>query len=173
MARLKKWVSVCFFTMVCATTCGASDSEDRMNNFLTENGKLKETLVLKDGQEGFVGIKGNIWTIEPSGLWHISHFLNEQIDKPYRKGYFTAKELATVADVLVSNKFSKLPAYFGRDLKINRHLLVIRFGKKSSTLVLNTGEPLTTKDVPMPQTHIWERFIVIVQTIQNLLKDNS
>ena len=43
-----------------------------------------------------------------------------------------------LAQVLATNNFLELPAFFGQNLKVIRHLLTLAFGKKKSTLVPST-----------------------------------
>ncbi len=159
-----------------STFCESSEERDKLNSYLTPDGTLRQQLVMMDAQEGFVGVIGEIWTIEPSGSWYVGRFINERIHQPHRKGSLTKDQLTSIARVLASNSFFELPATFGRNLKVNRHLVTISFGKKKSTLVLNGGEPIVPKP-PLapgdPHTSMWERFIAIAEAIQNALRDNK
>ena len=94
------WIS-CFsigFAMflVCATQAAPR------NKFLTGDGKLTDILTLKDGQGGFVGITGSIWTVRPDGSWDRQRFINVRMNKPDQQGELTDKQLQ--AGTQVANK---------------------------------------------------------------------
>ncbi len=139
-----------------------------MGDFLTENGTLSEALVLRDAQEGFVGVAGEILTIEPMGAWTVAKFINDEVREPHRKGQIDREGLARLAKVLASRNFNQLPSQFGRDVKVNRHLLEVRFGGKKTVLVLDPGEALKGATPPRndPETAAWERFIAVVEAIK-------
>ena len=84
------------------------------DKFLNGNGKLTDTLTLKDGQGGFVGMTGFIWTVRPDGSWDRKRFINARMNKPDQQGKLTAKQLQALADVLAHAQVSKLPAQLGK-----------------------------------------------------------
>lgn len=163
---------------ICAlvSPCEAADDGNQLCKFLTPEGNLQERLEFRDAQEGFVGVAGEIWTVEPSGRFSIARFINEKTDAPYWERNLTPAELKHLAQVLATSNFLESPAFFGRDSKVNRHLLTLAFGKKKSTLVLNPGEPATEKVTPPPGDPLgplWGKFISIVQAVQMLSKDRK
>jgi hypothetical protein len=49
------------------------------------DGKLQETLVFRDAQDGFAGVSGEVWTIDPGGRLSMARFFNEKTGTPYRE----------------------------------------------------------------------------------------
>ena len=47
--------------------CQTTPSRDELRKYLTPDGSLQALVVLRDGQDGFAGVSGEIWTIEPKG----------------------------------------------------------------------------------------------------------
>jgi hypothetical protein len=151
-----------------ATSWGATRAEDHVSEYLTRDGRLKGQLELRDAREGFVGVSGEVWVVEPSGRWYVARFVNEHVGEPSRTGDLTRAELTRLAEELARQKFSTLPTLFGRDVPINRHFMTIAFADRKTTLVLKPGETVAevaqTTDDPGAVT----RFLALVQTIQNL-----
>jgi hypothetical protein len=156
-----------------ATTWGAMYTGDHVSQYLASDGRLKGRLELRDAQEGFVGVSGEMWVVEPSGRWYAARFVNEHVGEPARTGDFTQAELARLAEELAQQKFSTLPPLLGRDISINRHFMTIAFADRQTTLVLRPGETVAevaqTADNPGAVT----RFLVLVQTIQSLLEKGA
>lgn len=144
---------------------------EKPNRFITQEGKLKEELVLRDAQEGFAGVSGEIVTIEPEGAFTVARFLNEEIRKPHRRGKLRREELERIAIVLASNSFTKLPARIGRDAKINRHIFRLSFGKKESVLVLRPGE--TLEEAEHAPGDASARFIAVATAVNSAVKPSS
>lgn len=174
LGRATKFLWVLLEISAAVFACEAANDRTQLCKFLTPEGNLQERLQFRDAQEGFVGVSGEIWTVEPSGRFSIARFLNEKTDAPYWERNLTPAELKDLAHVLAASNFLELPAFFGRDLKVNRHLLTLAFGKKKSTLVLNPGELVTEKMTPPPGdplATLWGKFISIVQAVQTLAKE--
>ena len=175
MNAVRKSLLVCVLVVIWTAAGTASGGEDAVNEFLSADGRLKETLELRDAQEGFVGVTGTVWMIDPSGAWYIADFVNEQVSEPKKQGHFSKDQLAAVAQLLASGSFDELPAQFGRDLKVNRHMVTIGFGRTKSTLVLNTAEPATLTAAATlggPHAAAAGRFLSIVEGTQSLLNKN-
>src|SRR5438105_3868867 len=51
---------------LCVLPVGAGTSA---KDYLTDEGKLKETLEIRDVQGGFAGFTGTAWKVEPDGQW--------------------------------------------------------------------------------------------------------
>lgn len=169
MNRVRKWICGCILSAICATVGLANGAEDKVSKFLGEDGELKETLELKDAQEGFVGVTGTVWIIEPDGGWLVADFINEKIYEPKQQGCLSSDQVVALVALLESVRFVELPPFLGRDLKVNRHMITISFGQEKSTLVLNTGEPISAPPPGNPQAAKWDRFLRIVKTIRALL----
>ncbi len=156
-----------------ATTWAVMDTGDHVSQYLAPDGRLKARLEFRDAQEGFVGVSGEMWVIEPSGRWHAARFINEHVGEPSRGGDLTQAELARLAEELARQKFSTLPTLFGRDVSINRHLMTIAFADRNTTLILRPGDTVAemarTVDDPRPVT----RFLALAQTIQSLLAQGA
>ena len=165
-------LGICVVVLVCQTTLDGNE----LSKFLTPGGKLRAPLVFRDAQQGFVGVSGKVWTIEAGGHFSIARFLNEKTDPPYWEGDLTPLDIERVAKVLSASKFLELPDSFGRESKVNAHLLTLTFGKKKSELVLQAGETVTEETAPPagdPQAIAWRNFISVVRAIQALAKDRK
>ena len=156
--------------------CQTTPSRQELRKYITPGGRLQARLVFRDGQDGFAGVSGEIWTIEPGGRLSIARFLNDKTDPPYWEQTLAPAELKNLAKVLASRNLLDLPDTFGRDVKVNAHVLTLIFGKKQSTLVLQGGETVTDKTTPPagdPQTSAWRNFIAIVRALQVLARDRK
>lgn len=156
--------------------CQTTPSRHELRKYLTPDGGLQARLVLRDGQDGFAGVSGEIWTIEPEGHFSIAHFLNDKTDPPYRERILAPANLKQLAKVLTTEHFVDLPDTFGRDVKVGAHILTLSFGTKQSTLVLRGGEAVTdqtTASAGDPQTSAWRNFIKIVEAVQVLARDQK
>jgi len=144
-----------------------------LSRFLRPDGLLREPIEFKDAQEGFAGVSGRIVTIEPTGKWRAARFLNDQVQEPDLLGQLTPQELSAVAGLFAAERFLESPAQLGRDVKVNRHLVSLRFGVKNSTLLLNPGEDPTPESAPAPsdpQAGPWRRFVAIVHGLKSYVK---
>jgi hypothetical protein len=168
--------------LLVATVCKAGSmcqnppSRHELRKYLTPEGRLQARLVLRDGQQGFAGVSGEIWTIEPEGHLSIARFLNDKTDPPYRERTLAPAELKELGKVLAKEHFVDLPNSFGRDVKVDAHVLTLGFGTKQSTLVLQGGETVSDETTPPaddPQTSAWCNFIAIVKALQKLTRDQK
>jgi len=150
--------------------CETAPNRQELRKYLTPEGRLQARLVFRDGQQGFAGISGDVWTIEPDGHFSIARFLNEKTDSPHWERSLAPEELKQLGAELAAKNLLALPERFGRDVKVNAHILTLTFGGKDSSLVLNGGE--TVSDVTTPagdlQARAWRNFIAIVRTLHKL-----
>lgn len=168
---MKTRLGVLFFIVIAALG-PASGSE--LSDYLSE-GTLKEAVTLTEAQEGFVGVAGMSWVVEPSGAWRISNFVNQQVQEPKERGQLNKEQMAVVAGLLASEKYSDLPPRFGRDVQVNRLLLSISFGQMTKTLILNPGEAADVKVVDTfapSRVGAARNFLRIFEGIKNLLQKN-
>ena len=172
MRHFVRLVAAAAVVLAGAAACGGAEEA---NEYLTKDGKLKETLEFRVGQEGFAGVTGTVWKCEPDGSWSVSRYVNDKVSEPERKGKLAPKELEALAKTLAAEEFSKLPKEFGRDSKVNRQLLTIRFGDKQTRCVLNPGETpqQAAPDKESPKAATWNHFIAIHQAIQQHLKGDE
>jgi hypothetical protein len=161
---------------VCAAFAGAYTPRHRndLPEYLAPDGKLLAPLVYRDAQDGFAGVSGEIWTIEAGGHFSIARFLNEKTSAPYWERDCTPDELKAFAKTLAANHLLALPEQFGRDVKVNPHVLTLTFRKMKSELILQAGESVaevTKPPVDDRQAAAWRDFISIVRALQVLAKD--
>jgi hypothetical protein len=170
MGHYQKLIVVFLFCLTWASGVNGESSMEGIEQFLFQDTRLKEKLELKDAQEGFVGVAGDIWTIEPSGSWHVARFVNDQVFTPHLSGHLSQRQIIELAEILLAQEFHRLPAQFGHDIKINRHLISVSFGAQQSTLILNPGEPskTTTPRASDLKDSKWENLLAIVDTIKSL-----
>jgi hypothetical protein len=143
------------------------------NPILGQDGQLTARLELKDAQEGFAGVSGMIWTIEPDGTFRAVRFLNAQITELSREGQLTKEGLASIAEALTGQDFFALPAKIGHESKANPHRMTLSFGQKAVTLVLPPGmdiaeaEAAHAGDQKSPEA----RFLTIARKVRTLVED--
>ena len=99
--------------------------------------RLKESLTLREEQNGFAGKSGMIRTIEPDGKWRLDEFRTvkgkEEITGT-RSGKLTPAHLDALAKDLATHDLMGLPERLGGDDPVNAHKVILRFGKKQATL---------------------------------------
>jgi hypothetical protein len=145
-----------------------------LRQYLTSDGKLLAPLVYRDGQDGFAGVSGEVWTVEPGGHLSIAHFLNEKTSAPYWERDLTSDELKGLARSLAAKHLLTLPNHLGGDVKVNPHVLTLIFGKTQCELIAQAGEPMTTETKPPlddPKARAERDFVSIVRALQALAKD--
>jgi hypothetical protein len=158
------------------SSCQTTPNRQELHKYVTSGGQLQARLVFRDGQDGFAGISGEIWTIEPGGHFSIARFLNDKTHPPYWERTLAPAELKELAKVLAAKSLLDLPDSFGRDVRVNAHVLALSFGQKQSTLVLQGGETVGDQVAPPagdPHSSAWRNFIAIVRTLQVLARDRK
>ncbi|MUG93596.1 hypothetical protein F7734_14650 [Scytonema sp. UIC 10036] len=144
------------------------------NPFLTQDGFLTGALEFQDGQMGFAGFSGVVWTISPDGSCQAARFLNETVSPPHQTGQLDRQNLVQLANVLSSQNFSDLPSEIPSEPTLNPHRFTIRWGTKSSTLTLKPRQSLEDALRQMrnqPETP-QSRFFTIAQFINQLLREH-
>ena len=134
-------LGVVFFALALLFACTIQAALQR-DKFLTKKGKLTATLTLKDGQGGFVGTTGLIWTVRPDGSWDRKRFINRMMRKADQQGKLTAKELQSLADVLAHAQVDKLPPKMGKFRGANPHVVTLTWGKHQCAWTLSPGSPV-------------------------------
>jgi hypothetical protein len=139
---------------------------------------LKEPLTLREQQEGIAGKTGTVWTVEPSGRWHVSRFRSEKDGErstPLRSGTLSASELETLAKVLAAQDLAGLPEKTGTAPKVNGRLVTLKFGGKSATLAglpPRRNQPLAENirkgiEAKKPEdSGPWERFAHLSHAVE-------
>ena len=156
------------FALLFAGTLQAALPRDK---FLTRKGKLSSTLTLKDGQGGFAGFTGLIWTVRPDGSWDRKRFINRTMRKADQQGTLTAKQLQSLADVLAHAQIHKLPAQLGKLRGANPHVVTLTWGKRKCVWTLPPGSPVPKyPDQPGGKLTPEDGFAEISQFLRSMLK---
>jgi hypothetical protein len=141
---------------------------------------LKEPLVLREVQEGIAGKTATVWTIEPSGAWHVARARSNKDGSehltPVSSGKMAPEQLEALAKVLADVNLVGLPERTGHAAKINPHEVILKFGQKTATLEglparrnLKVAE-LIRKSAPAneaAEVQVWERFAHVVQAVES------
>ena len=144
------------------------------DKFLTDDGKLTDTLTLKDGQSGFVGTTGSIWTVRPDGSWDRKRFINAKTNKPDQQGKLTPKQLQALADVLAHAQIHKLPAKLGKLRGANPHVVTLTWGKRTCVWTLPPGSPVPKyQEQPGGKLTPEDGFAEIAQFLRLTLKTSK
>ena len=141
------------------------------DKFLTEDGKLPDTLTPQDGQGGFAGITGSIWTVRPDGSWDRKRFINARTNKPDQLGKLTPKQLHALANVLAHAQVHKLPGRLGKFRGANPHMVTLTWGKRKCVWTLPPGSPVPKyPDQPFGKLTPEDGFAEISQFLRSMLK---
>ena len=155
-----KQIVLIAFTLIFAHTTQADLPRDK---FLT-----------KDGQGGFVGTTGLIWTICPDGSWDRKRFINRTVRKPDQQGKLTAKQLQSLADVLAHAQMDKLPPKIGKFRGANPHVVTLSWGKHQCAWTLPPGLPVPKyPDQPFGKLTSQDSFSEISQILYKMLKTSK
>ena len=150
---------------------GALQAALPRDKFLTKEGRLSATLTLKDGQGGFAGFTGSIWTVRPDGSWDRKRFINRTMRKADQQGKLTAKQLHSLADVLAHAQVDKLPHKMGKFRGANPHVVTLSWGKHQCVWTLPPGSPVPKyPDQPFGKLTPQDRFAEIFQILLKILK---
>jgi len=145
------------FTLLFAGTTQAALGRDK---FLT-----------KDGQGGFVGISGLIWTVRPDGSWDRKRYINRTMRKPDQQGKLTAKQLQSLANVLAHAQVNKLPPKMGKFREANPHVVTLSWGKHQCEWTLPPGSPVPNyPDQQFGKLTSQDSFAEISQILRKMLK---
>ena len=156
------------FALLFARTVQVALPRDK---FLTKDGKLLALLTLKDGQGGFVGTNGLIWTVHLDGSWDRKRFTNRTMRKADQQGKLTAKELQSLADVLAHAQVDKLPPKIGKFRGANPHVVTLSWGKHQCVWTLPPGSPAPKyPDQPFGKLTPEDSFSEIFQILRKILK---
>jgi len=154
--------------LACATQAAPRDK------FLTVDGKLTDTLTIQDGQSGFAGVTGFVWTVRPDGSWDRKRFINARMNKPDQQGKLTAKQLQAMADVLAHAQIHKLPDRLGKFRGANPHVVTLTWGKNKCAWTLPPGSPVPKySDQPGGKLTPEDSFAEIAQFLRSTLKTSK
>jgi hypothetical protein len=166
---MKQVISLIFALLLASNTQGIA-----RDKYITKDGKLGESLTLKDGQGGFTGVTGSIWAVQPDGSWEHKRFLNKKVDKADRKGKLTGRQLQSLASVLAHAHVDKLPDKLGNFRGANPHVVTLSWGKVQCVWTLPAGSPVPEYlDFPFGKLTPKDGFAEIYQVMGKLLKSNK
>jgi hypothetical protein len=159
MKPLSFLAAAVLLTGLLATAARAGD----LGDYLTKDGQFKHSLAFREGQMGFAGTTGTVWTIEPSGQWSVATFLNEKTLKTLRKGQLSEKQRRALAQHLASLELLALPEALSDFQGANPRVFNLRFGRHHSSLVTRAGQALSETVPPenLKETVAWTRFLAI------------
>jgi hypothetical protein len=169
MTALRNGLGSMMIVLICLALAATSHAGD-VGDYLTKDGKLKETVTFKTGGVDFLAPPGHVWVIEPSGDWTRKH--------TGTKGKLTAKQLAALAQHLAAQDFKSLPNAQGFDIEsrdAGYHYIVIAIGKKEVAFYTKIGESydnyLPKSDDP--KAAAWSRFIALKLILADMLEQTE
>jgi len=118
---------------ICGSATGAAEAAQARP-------RLPARLILRDGQQGFVGESGTIVTIERDGHFRVARFVNHRIEAPHQEGILRAESIRKLARTFARVGAADLPGVMSRSAAANAHRLQLSVGKRMSTLTLFPGE---------------------------------
>src|SRR5262245_44444635 len=127
---------------ICAVLQAPCMGQGKEGDYLSD-GKLKETLEIRDLQGGFAGFTGKMWKIEPDGKWMMGSVFRLKV-KDVAQGKLSEKELADLAKELARFDASNLKDQ-GK-VTTNPHVVRIKWGKHEAALTLGAGQKLPAAD---------------------------
>lgn len=163
---IKRCLGLCAIALLAgllAVPCRAGEVED----YLTEDGKLKQPVTVRIGGKNFLAPPDEVWIINPSGDW-----VWKSTDS---KGKLSAKQMAALAQHLATQDFNSLPksqGYQRQDAESGYHYVVIAFGKKKATFYAKSGES-PSDYLPKrgdPKAATWSRFIALELVLADMLQ---
>jgi hypothetical protein len=160
MIRKFGFGAIAFLAGLLAMPCHAGEVGD----YLTKDGKLKETIRIQEGGVDFLAPPGDEWVIEPSGEWANKH--------AETRGKLSARQLAALAQHFATQDFQSLPEMQGFQPNDRPyHYVVISFGKKDAGFYTKIGEsPADYLPKPGdPKAAVWSRFIALELVLADML----
>jgi len=185
MATLFPWLGVC------AAAFLLSHCDTGTPYMTTRGGKkeLRQTLQLREEQNGIAGTNVYLWTVEPSGAWNYTEYLLRRGKeapgtRTEKKGALSQEQLQGLAQVLMAQDLDGLPNKLGpKTSGVNRHTYTLQFGKAKS-VTLEGASPRRGSNLrenildASPGTRASEaparaRFANIAQAIQERLQEGK
>jgi hypothetical protein len=134
---------IVFFFASAALLALAAPVQADVSDYLTADGKLKSTLVLKQVQGGFAGFTGTQYTIEPDGKWRHESVFNEKL-KPIADGQLGKEKLERLAGEFDKFKMNTLKTE-GK-VMVNPSVVTISFGSLKAELNQMAGAGVPKPD---------------------------
>jgi len=140
---------------------------EKLSDYLSEEGELKNYLTLKIEQSGFAGTTSDTININHLGEFNTVYFDGEK-KEIQKSGKLEKKVLKEIAEKLANENFLTLPDKFGNNpVKVNTRKIILEFGGLKKTLILKPGEEisLVMPDYLDENKSVYERFIKIYSYI--------
>ncbi|MFS4439552.1 hypothetical protein ACMA5I_15195 [Paracoccaceae bacterium GXU_MW_L88] len=96
---------------------------------------LKAPLTVTTAQEGFAGVTGTIYKVQPDGQYEVADFVGEQEDPPRAQGQLSEEDMQRLAEVLDAD----LATGTEEAPPINQSFIVVDYGSQSWTVSLAPG----------------------------------
>ena len=163
---MKSCLGLCAIAFV-AGLLGSPCRAGEVGDYLTKDGKLKETVTVKTGGVSFLAPPPEVWIIEPSGDCTLG--LTEPIYQ------LSARQLAALAQHLATQDFNSLPkrqGYQPKDEDSDYRYVVITFGKKEAAFYTRSIESRADY-LPKPgdpKAAEWSRFIALELVLADMLQ---
>jgi hypothetical protein len=166
MVIVGKWYLGLCATALLAGLLAVPGRAGEVQDYLTKDGKLKETVTVRIGGKDLLAPPDEVWIIKPSGdwVWESTDF----------KGQLSAKQLAALAQHLATQDFNSLPTTQGYEPKgpaSGYQYVVIAFDKKEAAFNLKRGESRADY-LPQPgdpKAAAWSRFTALELVLADLL----
>jgi len=121
----------------------------------------------RDGQTGFAGVSGTVWTVDAQGNVSVARFLNEKSDEPHQVGRLRAQDAAEIARASQLQRFADLPETLGERSEVNPRVLTLRYCQKTVTLLLPAGDPVDPDAIPAVGEEE-ARFVAFARLVKRL-----
>jgi hypothetical protein len=156
-----------------ALAAGPAGAGKAAGDYLTEDGKLKYELEIRDVQGGFAGFTGTAVKIEPGGGWTRYQVFKGRLT-PKGKGKLSAAQLKSLAEDLA--RYDALHLKDKADVPMaNPRVVTVQFGNHKAEMHLQAGAPLP-KPPANPPGSVAERYggvVAAVQALTNKVEKNE
>lgn len=134
-------------------------------DYLTKDGKLRAPLEARVLQSGGLGVGGPFWKIQPDGSW-VYGVDNQGKETIEAKGMLGKEELAALVKELNKYDVARLPSKKLANPMANPATVVVRWGKKESTLGVQGGREGAKPDAKTVEG----RYAGLLDALQGKLK---
>jgi hypothetical protein len=148
----------------------APPQEKSLKDYLTDDGKLRAPLEVRDEKKGFGTFAGQVYRVAPDGAWSITEIFRRQ-PTLRAQGVLSAKELKKLASVLLANDALDLPTA-GRPL-VNPHVMTINYGGCESVLTFGVDQVARRPRAGDPDPGIVGRYGAIAGVVRELLQNRN
>lgn len=137
-------------------------------DYLTKDGKLRGSLEIRVLQSGGLGVGGPFWKVEPDGSW-VYGVDSQGKETTEARGKLGKEELAALVKDLNKYDVARLPTKKLANPMANPATVVVKWGKKESTLGVQGGREGAKPD---PKT-VDGRYSGLLHALQEHLKEKK